>query len=116
MDEILVHLTPILLGDEVRFFASSDSGQVELQAISVTRAGQATNLRFQAEKPMQKITPFLWFDSNAEEAMKFYASVFKNSKIGSVSRYDEAGAQATGMPKGTVMPGTFEPRDSSSWR
>ena len=40
---------------------------------------------------MQKITPFLWFDNNAEEAMNFYTSVFKNSKIGKVSRYGDAG-------------------------
>jgi predicted 3-demethylubiquinone-9 3-methyltransferase (glyoxalase superfamily) len=60
------------------------------------------------EKPMQKITPFLWFDRNAEEAMKFYTSIFKNSKIMNLRRYDEAGATATGMPKGTVMTGTFE--------
>jgi len=52
---------------------------------------------------MQKITPFLWFDNNAEEAMNFYTSVFKNSKIGKVSRYGDAGPG----PKGTVMVGTF---------
>jgi predicted 3-demethylubiquinone-9 3-methyltransferase (glyoxalase superfamily) len=39
----------------------------------------------------QKITTFLWFDNNAQEAMEFYTSVFKNSKIGNVSRYDDAG-------------------------
>jgi predicted 3-demethylubiquinone-9 3-methyltransferase (glyoxalase superfamily) len=53
---------------------------------------------------MQKITPFLWFDSNAEEAMKFYTSIFKNSKIGKVTRYGEGGPG----PKGTVMTGTFQ--------
>ena len=53
---------------------------------------------------MQKITPFLWFDGNAEEAMNFYTSIFKNSKIGHVSRYGEAGPG----PKGTVMTATFE--------
>ena len=53
---------------------------------------------------MQKITPFLWFDNNAEEAMKFYTSIFKNSKIVNVSRYGEAGPG----PKGTVMVGTFK--------
>ena len=52
---------------------------------------------------MQKITPFLWFDDNAEEAVNFYVSVFKNSKIVSVARYGEAGAEASGRPKGTVM-------------
>ncbi|HWO27524.1 MAG TPA: VOC family protein [Candidatus Acidoferrum sp.] len=52
---------------------------------------------------MQKITPFLWFDGNAEEAMNFYVSVFKNSKVGRVTRYGEAGPG----PKGTVMSATF---------
>jgi len=53
---------------------------------------------------MQKITPFLWFDGNAEEAMNFYVSIFKNSKIVSVRRYGDAGPG----PKGTVMTGTFQ--------
>ncbi len=53
---------------------------------------------------MQKITPFLWFNTEAEEAMKFYVSVFKNSKVLSVSRYGDAGP----MPKGTVMVANFE--------
>jgi predicted 3-demethylubiquinone-9 3-methyltransferase (glyoxalase superfamily) len=53
---------------------------------------------------VQKITPFLWFDGNAEEAMNLYVSVFKNSKVGSVTRYGEAGPG----PKGTVMSATFE--------
>ena len=57
---------------------------------------------------MQKITPFLWFDDSAEEAMKFYTSVFKNSKIGSVTRYDEAGSKAAGRPKGSVMTAAFQ--------
>lgn len=52
---------------------------------------------------MQKITPFLWFDNNAEEAMNFYASIFKNSKVGKVSRYGDAGPG----PKGTVMTAEF---------
>ena len=53
---------------------------------------------------MQKITPFLWFDGQAEEAMNFYTSIFRNSKIGSVSRYGDAGPG----PKGSVMSATFE--------
>ncbi len=53
---------------------------------------------------MQKITPFLWFDGNAEEAVNFYTSIFKNSKIGSISRYGEGGPG----PKGTVMSATFQ--------
>jgi len=59
-------------------------------------------------KTMQKITPFLWFDDNAEEAVNFYISVFKNSKIVSVARYGEAGANASGQPKGTVMTIVFQ--------
>jgi predicted 3-demethylubiquinone-9 3-methyltransferase (glyoxalase superfamily) len=53
---------------------------------------------------MQKITPFLWFDGKAEEAARFYASVFKNSKMLSVSRYGEAGPG----PQGSVMTVAFE--------
>ena len=57
---------------------------------------------------MQRITPFLWFDSQAEEAASFYASIFKNSKIVSITRYGEEGAQASGRPKGTVMTVAFQ--------
>ncbi|MGE3151209.1 MAG: VOC family protein [Nitrospiraceae bacterium] len=57
---------------------------------------------------MQHITPCLWFDDQAEEAAKFYVSIFKNSKVTSVTRYGEAGAQASGRPKGSVMTVTFE--------
>jgi predicted 3-demethylubiquinone-9 3-methyltransferase (glyoxalase superfamily) len=53
---------------------------------------------------MQKITPFLWFNDQAEEAMNFYTAIFKNSKIGGVSRYGEGGP---GQP-GSVMSATFE--------
>jgi predicted 3-demethylubiquinone-9 3-methyltransferase (glyoxalase superfamily) len=53
---------------------------------------------------MQKITPFLWFDGKAEEAMNFYTSIFKNSKIVNIMRYGEAGPGA----KGTVMSATFQ--------
>ena len=53
---------------------------------------------------MQKIRPFLWFDGNAEEAMNFYVSIFKNSKVGTVNRYGDAGPG----PKGSVMSATFE--------
>jgi len=53
---------------------------------------------------MQKITPFLWFDNNAEEAANFYVSIFKNSKVTSVSRYGDAGPG----PKGTVMVAEFQ--------
>jgi predicted 3-demethylubiquinone-9 3-methyltransferase (glyoxalase superfamily) len=53
---------------------------------------------------MQKISPFLWFDDQAEEAMHFYVSVFKNSKVGNVTRYGDAGPG----PKGSVMTASFE--------
>ncbi len=53
---------------------------------------------------MQKITPFLWFDNQAEEAANFYVSAFKNSKVLSVVRYGETGPG----PKGTVMTVEFE--------
>jgi predicted 3-demethylubiquinone-9 3-methyltransferase (glyoxalase superfamily) len=56
------------------------------------------------ENEMQKITPFLWFDGKAEEAMNFYVSIFKNSKVGRVTRYGEAGPG----PKGAVMSATFQ--------
>ncbi|MEP6835854.1 MAG: VOC family protein [Gemmatimonas sp.] len=52
---------------------------------------------------MQKITPFLWFDGNAEDAMNLYVSVFKDAKIGSVSRYGAAGPG----PAGSVMTASF---------
>ena len=53
---------------------------------------------------MQKITPFLWFNDQAEEAMHFYVSTFKNSKVGQVTRCGEAGPG----PKGAVMSATFQ--------
>lgn len=52
----------------------------------------------------QKITPFLWFNDNAEEAINLYTSIFKNSKTLSIARYGEAGPG----PKGTVMTASFE--------
>ena len=57
---------------------------------------------------MQKITPCLWFDDKAEEAVKFYVSIFKNSKIGGITRYSDEGAAASGRPKGTVMTVEFQ--------
>lgn len=61
---------------------------------------------------MQKITPCLWFDSNAEEAASFYTSVFSakggNSKIGRIARYGEAGHDIHGRPAGSVMTVEFE--------
>jgi predicted 3-demethylubiquinone-9 3-methyltransferase (glyoxalase superfamily) len=56
------------------------------------------------ESQMQKIVPFLWFDGKAEEAMNFYVSIFKNSKIGEVTRYGKGGPG----PEGTVMSASFQ--------
>jgi predicted 3-demethylubiquinone-9 3-methyltransferase (glyoxalase superfamily) len=74
--------------------------------------GQETGTRNGTSNPpnpsegafMQKITPFLWFDNNAEEAMNFYTSVFKNSKIGKVTRYPEGSPG----PAGSVMTGSIQ--------
>ncbi len=57
---------------------------------------------------MQKITPFLWFDTQAEEAAKFYISIFENSKILNVSRYNEAASKATRMPEGSAFVVSFQ--------
>lgn len=57
---------------------------------------------------MQRITPFLWFEDEAEEAAKFYVSVFRNSKLGKVARYGESAAKASGRPAGSVMTVEFE--------
>jgi predicted 3-demethylubiquinone-9 3-methyltransferase (glyoxalase superfamily) len=56
------------------------------------------------EDPVQKITPFLWFDGKAEEAMNFYVSIFKDSKVGKVTRFGEGGP----APKGTVTTASFQ--------
>lgn len=53
---------------------------------------------------MQKITPFLWYNNQAEEAMNYYVSIFKNSKVGRVTRCGDAGPG----PKGSVMTATFQ--------
>lgn len=57
---------------------------------------------------MKKITPFLWYDDKAEEAANFYVSIFKNSKVLSVTRYSNEVAQAAGRPPGSVMTVEFE--------
>jgi predicted 3-demethylubiquinone-9 3-methyltransferase (glyoxalase superfamily) len=57
---------------------------------------------------MQKITPFLWFDDQAEQAVKVYTSIFKNSKVGRILRYGEEAAKTTGRPVGSVLTIEFE--------
>jgi predicted 3-demethylubiquinone-9 3-methyltransferase (glyoxalase superfamily) len=56
----------------------------------------------------QRITPFLWFNDQAEEAAKFYTAIFPNSRIHSIARYDKAAAQASGCPEGSAMVVDFE--------
>jgi predicted 3-demethylubiquinone-9 3-methyltransferase (glyoxalase superfamily) len=57
---------------------------------------------------MQKITPFLWFNDQAEAAAKFYTSIFKKSKILNVARYNKASENRSGKPRGSVMTVVFE--------
>ena len=57
---------------------------------------------------MKPITPCLWFDSNAEEAVRFYTSIFRNSKTGRIARYGEAGRETHGRAAGSVMTIEFE--------
>jgi predicted 3-demethylubiquinone-9 3-methyltransferase (glyoxalase superfamily) len=57
---------------------------------------------------IQRITPFLWFDTQAEDAAKFYTSIFPNSRIVETHRYDKAAAQASGRPEGSVMTVAFD--------
>jgi len=57
---------------------------------------------------MQKITPFLWFDSQAEDAAKFYTSVFRDSKMGRVTRYPSEGREIHGREPGSVMVAEFQ--------
>lgn len=60
------------------------------------------------KKITTKLTPCLWFDNQAEEAANFYTSVFKNSKVLNLARYGDAGTEASGQNKGTVMTVSFE--------
>jgi predicted 3-demethylubiquinone-9 3-methyltransferase (glyoxalase superfamily) len=57
---------------------------------------------------MPKITPFLWFNTQAEQAVKHYTSIFKNSKVGNISRYGEEGAKMSGIPAGAIMTVAFQ--------
>jgi predicted 3-demethylubiquinone-9 3-methyltransferase (glyoxalase superfamily) len=62
----------------------------------------------ETEMSTQKITPHLWFEDNAEEAAKFYTSIFKNSRVIDIAHYEESAAEVSGRPKGTVMTVRFE--------
>lgn len=56
---------------------------------------------------MQKITPMLWFNDNAEEAVNLYTKIFKDAKIGKIARYDEASSKASGRPVGSLLTASF---------
>jgi predicted 3-demethylubiquinone-9 3-methyltransferase (glyoxalase superfamily) len=62
----------------------------------------------ETEMDMQKISPHLWFEDNAEEAAEFYTSIFKNSRVVDITHYGESAAEVSGRTKGTVMTVTFE--------
>jgi predicted 3-demethylubiquinone-9 3-methyltransferase (glyoxalase superfamily) len=84
-----------------------------MTVLGIYRARQPQSLRVKAEEedamltPNQRITPFLWFDDQAEEAARFYTSIFPNSSIQRVTRYGPEGAEASGRPAGTVMTVAF---------
>ncbi|WP_186041083.1 VOC family protein [Burkholderia gladioli] len=67
-----------------------------------------TSIPATAQPSIQRITPFLWFDQEAEAAANFYVSVFDDSRITRVARYGKEGARAAGQPEGTVMTVAFE--------
>ena len=67
-----------------------------------------TDIDEEKQHGVQKIVPFLWFDKQAEEAVKSYVSIFNNSRIGAVTRYGKEGYEVHGMEEGTVMTLDFE--------
>lgn len=75
-------------------------------------AGVAKSRRSRKGNPVQiarqRITPFLWFDDQAEEAANFYVSIFENSKITNIARYPKATEEVSGKAKGTVMTVAFQ--------
>ena len=75
-----------------------------MAATNATQTGTATSRDKRTQPHAQKITTFLWFDNNAEEAVNFYVSIFKNSKVLNTTRYGDVGPG----PKGTVMTIAFE--------
>src|SRR5215510_9426902 len=61
-----------------------------------------------SNKILRRITPFLWFNKNAEQAVKFYCSIFKNSRVLKISRYGKDGPRLSGVPQGSVMTVDFQ--------
>jgi predicted 3-demethylubiquinone-9 3-methyltransferase (glyoxalase superfamily) len=75
---------------------------------SPAQLGLAPWLKTAEKNRMKKINPFLWFDSEAEEAAKFYVGIFKNSKIGKIARYPKEAAEKIGRTPGSVMTVEFK--------
>jgi predicted 3-demethylubiquinone-9 3-methyltransferase (glyoxalase superfamily) len=80
----------------------------KIQSGDVRRTPNMDFFRSSTMAHLQRITPCLWFDDQAEQAVAFYTRIFKNSKIGSTSRYSEAGFEVHRKPAGTVMTVAFE--------
>ena len=81
----------------------------QIMLFIMNKAG-LTNSDEGKQQGVQKIIPFLWFDKQAEEAAKFYVSIFKNARIGEVTLYGKEGYDVHGMKEGTVMTVDFENR------
>jgi len=82
---------------------------VRFALVSATaRPGGNKPMSKSTKRALQKITPFLWFDGEAEEAARFYTSIFKKSRIGKIARYSKAGEKAAGRPEGSVMTVEFQ--------
>ena len=69
---------------------------------------ELNKMKKSAKISTHKITPFLWFDNQAEEAVKFYTSIFKNSRIGKIARYDQAAEKVSARKAGSVMTVEFQ--------
>src|SRR5215467_3218387 len=83
-------------------------GELLLPGCNIINRGSNVFYIISHSTTMNKITPFLWFDHDAEEAASFYTSIFKNSKIIDTAHYGKSAAEASRRPKGTVMSITFE--------
>jgi predicted 3-demethylubiquinone-9 3-methyltransferase (glyoxalase superfamily) len=94
-------------GREILYWPTLGSRPIPARRLSAV-SGYLPTCRFDRRQEVlmaaiQKITPFLWFDNQAEEAAKYYVSIFKNSKIGNISRYGEAGKDVHKRPPGSVL-------------
>jgi predicted 3-demethylubiquinone-9 3-methyltransferase (glyoxalase superfamily) len=79
-----------------------------MRSTNLSEVSVAARTKDPAMISRQKIVPCLWFDSQAEEAARFYASVFPNSKIGQITHYGKAGQEIHGRPEGSVLTVEFE--------